>query len=148
MTNRYKYSEPEAASTFSVLPPGEYNFQILNVESPYTKDNGNIVLTVKLNVDKNTHVYDRPWCGKDKNDKFTDKIAQLLKAVNRAPAVGQEPDWRKLVGAKGRVVVKVGSWEGRERNEVDHYVFALDIKQSTQPSGPVDTDNAPDDIPF
>jgi hypothetical protein len=103
---------------------------------------------------------------KDKNGDEFEKIAQFLKASNRAPAPGEEPNWSKLVGAKGRAHIKVekaeqGKLIGKLVNRVAYYVFATDIKparvltndearqvkQGVPISGP-GGNNEPDDIPF
>lgn len=166
----YKYNEPPPAPVFGPIPEGTYDFTVLEAGEPYESTKGNDVLPLKLQVGpEKAHIYDNPSAGTDKHGEPFDKIGQFLKACGRAPAIGQEPAWNKLVGAKGRAHIKIeiaqqGKLAGKEVNKVGYYVFATDIratKEFTQrtnamstavlPSRPRDPDlegEAPDDIPF
>lgn len=129
MTTNYRYQEP-SKQTFDVLPPGEYVFVVLYAEEPHIHPtSGNHVMNVKLGVGPDQkHVFDSPWAGPN-----GDKIASFLASCGKAPAVGKEPQWNRLEGAKGRCKIKVrpatGSYE--EKNEVVSYIFARDIKTYT-----------------
>lgn len=170
MTTSYRYNEP-SETQFEVLPAGDYDFIVLSAGEPYTKDNGNIVLPLKLEVGKQkAHVFANATCGKDTTGEPFDAIAKFLKAVNRAPAPGREPQWNRLEGARGRChikvgVSKVGKYAGQDRNEVGWFIYNQDVKQSPQSftpsqvaSGEItarknaddpDLDpTAPDDLPF
>lgn len=164
MTTSYKYNEPSPAPTFGPLPEGEYAFTVLQCGELYTSSAGNTVLPVKLAVGKeNAHVFDRPWSGPN-----GDRIAGFLKSCNCAPAAGQEPDWRKIEGANGRVRLKIevataGSMAGKQVNRVNYYIYAdsvtqpqtfttAQVKQREMQSRKAvhdpDLDVEPDDIPF
>jgi hypothetical protein len=169
MSTPYRYNEP-STPIFEPLPPGDYDFTVLELTAPYTKPNGNNVLAVKLQVGKeNAHIYDNPSQGIDKNGEPFDKIAGFLKSCNRAPAPGQEPNWDRIIGAKGRVHTKLevaaqGKLAGQQVAKVAWYIFNKDIKQSPQsftPSqvkqsadevrrnaGDPDWDAEPSDLPF
>lgn len=169
MTTSYRYNEP-SETQFEVLPAGDYDFIVLSAGEPYTKDNGNIVLPLKLEVGKQkAHVFANATCGKDSAGEPFDAIAKFLKSVNRTPTPGQEPQWNRLEGARGRChikvgVSKVGKYAGQDRNEVGWFIYNQDVKQSAQsftPSevklsadavrraaGDPDLDAEPSDIPF
>lgn len=164
MTTNYRYQEP-SKPILELLSPGEYEFTVLESEPPKLKETtGNFVMAVKLSVGpQHKHVYDYPWSGES-----GDKIAGFLKSCNRAPEPGKEPNWSRIVGAKGRCRIKVEPAKGDfgESNKVSYYVFAKDVKegapQSFTPSqvasGEISTRKAahdpdldptePDSIPF
>jgi hypothetical protein len=166
----YKYNEPPPAPVFGPIPEGTYDFTVLDVGELYISPKGNDTLPLKLQVGpEKAHIFDNPAAGTDKNGEPFDKIAQFLKACGRAPAIGQEPAWNKLVGAKGRAHIKIeiaqqGKLTGKEVNKVAYYVFATDIratKEVTRRPNPMSTsalpqsnvatnvgDVDPDDIPF
>lgn len=129
MTTNYRYQEP-SKPIFALLPPGEYSYVVLEAEPPHIKpESGNHVMNLKLGVGpEQKHVTDSPWAG-----ATGDKIASFLASCNRAPAVGQEPEWHRLVGAKGRVKIKIrpASCQYDEKNEVSYYIHAKDVKQSS-----------------
>ena len=155
--NTYKYNEPSPPPQFGPIPEGDYNFTVIEAGEPYHSAAGNFVLAVKLQVGpEKAHVYDNPWAGDN-----GDKIAQFLKACGRAPAIGQEPAWNKLIGAKGRCHIKIetaqqGKLAGKPVNKVSWYIFATDVLPSRPnatstcvlPKLLVDGDQTPDDIPF
>jgi hypothetical protein len=116
--------EPEQR-VFGALPEGDYQFVVAEIDEPYTNPkSGNDVLPVKLSIQpQGVPVFANPWCGTDKNGEARDGIAEFLLAVNRAPKIGEEPDWKRLVGAKGKCRLKVeiaaqGSLAGKEVNKV------------------------------
>lgn len=118
----YRYQEPSVRA-FSVLPIGDYQAVITEAEEPYEK-NGKQILYIKLAIQPSGHsVFYYPWAGKDKNGDYRDNIGELLLAVNRAPAAGEEPNWKALVGAKCKVRLKVEpDQNGADRNVI-HYVY-------------------------
>src|SRR4029077_15273843 len=120
----YRY-QPPTPRTFNVLPVGDYQAVITEAEEPYVKDNGNHVLKVTLSLQPSgSRVFYAPWTGKTAAGEFRDNIGELLLAANRAPAVGQEPNWAKLKGAKVKVPLKVEpDQNGEERNAI-HWVYA------------------------
>src|SRR4029077_3808175 len=104
-----------------------------------------------------------------------DGIAEFLLAINRAPKIGEEPDWKRLVSAKGKCRLKVeiaaqGSLAGKEVNKVAFFhrpkqvgpateqprqsFTQSEIKASQAAIGRTltgkdpDLDVEPDDIPF
>jgi len=117
----YTYDEPEDRQ-FAVLEPGEYDFTIAEVFAFETAKSGNEYLPLKLDIKPHGVVFD--------NLVFTDKakfrIDQLLKSIGKAPAPGtavdfDDPSW--LVGSKGRVKLKIETFNGTDRNKVDAYLF-------------------------
>jgi len=170
----YKFNEPVARPTFGPLPEGDYGFTVTLCDEPYEK-NEHWILPVKLAmIPDGTPVFANPWSGLTKDGEERDGIAEFLVCVNRAPKVGAEPDWKKVVGARGRCRLKVeiaqmGALAGKEVNKVAffhtpkevgqaprsprHSFTEQEIKQSqaaiakTLGKDP-DLDVEPDDIPF
>src|SRR5262245_58194880 len=135
MTNSYKFGGGEERKAFGPLPPGDYSFSVTECGEPYQKDTGNWVLQVRLSIQPGGEtVFATPWSGVDRNGEERDGIGEFLLAVNRAPKVGDEPQWRKVVGVKGRVRLKIetatqGALAGKEVNKVVFFHKPKEIKQ-------------------
>jgi len=173
MNDSYKFGGGDERKAFGPLPPGDYNFAVAECPEPYQKDNGNWVLNVRLSILPGGETVFAPvWSGTDKNGDDRDGIGSFLVAVNRAPKVGQEPNWAKVVGARGKCRLKVeiaqqGALAGKEVNKVHYFYEPKQIGPGTQPEQPptyskpevkkaastaqaaaVPSDVEPDDIPF
>jgi len=122
----YRYGGEPPTRVFGALPEGDYSFVVATADEPYTNPkSGNLVLPLRLNILPDmVPVFANPWCSTDPEEKKKrDDIAAFLSAVNRLPKVGEEPDWAKLVGARGKCRIKVeiaqqGALAGKERNVV------------------------------
>lgn len=118
----YIYDEPDDRN-YIVLPPGEYDFVIVEVYEFETTKSGNEYLPIKLQIQhEDVVVYDNLVF----SQKAKFRIDQLLKSIGKAPAPGSavdfdDPSW--LVGCKGRCRLRVEEYNGIERNKVDAYVF-------------------------
>src|SRR5258708_38290544 len=121
----YKYNDPPLQRGFSALLEGDYSFVVTELpegEPQINPRSGNYVLKIKLSIlPDGLTVYDNAWTGNDKNNDWHDNIASFLLCVNRAPKAGGDPDWRSVVGAKGRCHLKVetaqqGTLAGKEVN--------------------------------
>jgi hypothetical protein len=167
--SEYKYQGAPEQRVFGALPAGDYAFVIAEViREPYRATSGNLVLSLKLTIlPDGVPVFWNGWCGIDKNGEDRDQIAELLLAVNRIPKVGSEPDWQRLVGAKGKCRLKVelaqqGALAGKEVNKVHYFYRPKEVGPTTQQApqtisqeeykkaqvaAPAD-DLEPDDIPF
>ena len=164
--NTYKYQgPPQVARPIGPLPEGEYDFEVTDCQEPYESKAGNWVLPLKLAIlPSRVPVFSNPWTGTTKQGEFRDNIAEFLLSVSRTPAIGQEPDWPKVIGARGRCRLSVeiaeqGSLKGQPVNrtawfhvkretvvghELDKYKQRAEI---IQPKGQVE-EVEPDDIPF
>jgi hypothetical protein len=159
--------EPEQR-VFGPLPEGDYLFSVASCDEPYQK-NDKWILSVKLFIQpQGVPVFANPWTGTTSGGEARDGIAEFLLAVNRAPKVGEEPDWQRLVGAKGKCRLKVeianqGSLAGKEVNKVAWFMRPKQVgpaaaEQPRQASQAAiaktigakdpDLDVEPDDIPF
>jgi hypothetical protein len=128
----YKYQTP-APRTFNVLPAGDYQAVIAAAEEPYVKDNGKQILKVTLTIQPSGQtVFYYAWSGQTVTGETRDNIAELLLAANRAPAVGEEPNWAKLVGAKVKVRLKVEPDQNGDERNVIHWVYTP--KQAGKPA--------------
>jgi len=165
----YRYHGAPEQRVFGPLPPGDYAFSVASCDEPYQAKSGNLVLPLKINIlPQGIPVFANPWCGTDKNGEERDSIAEFLLCINRAPAIGQEPQWAKLVGAKGKVRLKVeiaeqGTLAGKEVNKVAFFHRPKEIGPATKTQASVQqheqaqqevkaaaggTEFEPDDIPF
>jgi hypothetical protein len=159
--------EPESR-VFGPLPQGDYSFVVSTADEPYFK-NDKWILAVKLTIQpQGIPIFANPWSGIDRNGEDRDGIAEFLLAVNRAPAPGDEPEWGRLIGAKGKCRLKVeiaaqGSLAGKEVNKVAWFHRPKQVgptaEQPPSSYSPAEVNKAaqaaaggddlePDDIPF
>ena len=164
MSANYTFSggSQKARSGSGLLPAGDYAFSVLECQEPYQKDNGNWVLKVRLAIEPSEQwVWDQPWSGVTSAGDARDGIGDFLVAVNRAPAQGAQPDWRKVVGAKGRCKLKIelaqiGALAGKEVNRVHFYYRPKELspprleEHLPEPIKKIaqQADSEPQDIPF
>src|SRR5215510_5204588 len=147
-TNSYKFRGGSELKAFGPLPPGDYSFSVTECGEPYKKDTGNWVLQVRLSIQPGGEtVFATPWSGVDCNNEERNGIDDFLLAVNRASKVGDEPQWSKVVGAKGRVRLKIeiakeGTLAGKEVNKVAFFHKPKEIKQPSAagPRPPVESE--------
>lgn len=122
--SNYRFKAPPPQPTFGPLPEDDYDYVVAECGEPYESAAGNTVLPVKLSIQPDgAPVFSNPWKGTDKNGKDRDGIAEFLISCNRAPKEGEEPNWTKVVGARGRCRLKVevaakGALAGKEVNKV------------------------------
>jgi hypothetical protein len=165
-SSSYKFGGGESRKVFGSLPEGDYAFSVTECPEPYRKDTGNWVLNVRLSIQPAGETVFAPvWSGTDKNGEERDGIGQFLIAVNRAPKVGEEPDWRKIVGARGRCRLKVeiaqqGALAGKEINRVQYFYTPKEIGPTSAATQKIEqtqqkvkqavdiNELEPDDIPF
>jgi hypothetical protein len=158
----YRYQEPVNPG-LTLFPEGDYPYIVAGlVSEPYTTNNGNFVLPLKLAVGpEKLTIWDYPSAGKTKNDQPYDSIAPFLKSCGRNPKPGERPDLTEqaLKGARGMCHLKVivsegGSMKGKEVNKVAYYIWGSTPDQSSKPVPvkkafePSVVDEEPDDIPF
>jgi hypothetical protein len=169
MNKTYKYLGAPEARIMGPLPAGDYTFQVTEVGEVYESKAGHLVLPVKLTIQpQGVPIFANCWTGVDKNGENRDGIAEFLICVNRAPEVGEEPNWTGIVGARGKCRLKVeiaqmGALAGKEVNKVAWFHRPKQVGPTTE--GPVDKEWAearrrskqganapdeiePDDIPF
>jgi hypothetical protein len=167
--------EPEQR-VFGALPEGDYAYVVADCGEPYQKDSGNWVLSVKLSIQPSgVPVFANPWAGVTKDGEERDGIGEFLLSCARAPKPGTEPDWKRVVGARGRCRLKVeiaqmGALAGKEVSKVAFFhrpkqvgptaeaprqsFTESEIKASQAAIGKTlagkdpDLDVEPDDIPF
>jgi hypothetical protein len=137
--SNYRYRGEPEQRVFGPLPEGDYIFVVTEIDEPYTNPkSGNDVLPVKLSIQpQGVPVFANPWAGTDKNGEDRDGIAEFLLAVNRVPKIGEEPDWKRCVGAKGKCRLKVeianqGSLAGKEVNKVAWFMRPKQVGPSAE----------------
>ena len=120
---------------FTVLPPGEYTFTVMNMERKEmnTQKLGNVrVAEVQLRFSDGQ----QEGSGKANlmlHPKTLWKVREFFKAIGENVEDGKPfvPRWNAVVGATGKCLVKNGSFIGRngekyETNEVDKFLTADD----------------------
>jgi hypothetical protein len=174
--SEYRYRGAPEERAFGPLEPGDYNFVVSDVTEPRRSEAGNLVLGVKLSIQPSGQiVFANPWQGMTSSGEDRDDIAAFLHAINRIPKIGEEPRWQQLVGARGRVRLKVeiaqqGNLAGKSVNKVAFFHRPKQVGPTAEPprqsftEGEInesqaaiakvlgikdpDLDVAPDDIPF
>jgi hypothetical protein len=137
MNKSYVYRGAPESRAFGPLPQGDYSFVVSSADEPYFK-NEKWILAVKLTIQpQGVPVFANPWSGIDRNGEDRDGIAEFLLAVNRAPAPGDEPEWGRLIGAKGKCRLKVeiaqaGALEGKEVNKVAFFHRPKQVGPTTE----------------
>ena len=131
----YRFQTP-APRSFSLLPAGDYQAVIAEAEEPYEK-NGKQILKTQLAIQPGGQtVFYYAWSGNTAGGEYRDNIGELLLAVNRAPAVGTEPNWAKLKGAKLKLRLKVEPDQNGEERNVVHYVHIPKLADAGKPAAP------------
>lgn len=133
----YKFKQPPPRPTLGPLPEGDYNYTVTDCQEPYESNAGNSVLPIKLAIEPDdTPVFANPWTGYTSSGDFRDNIAEFLVSCNRAPAEGAEPNWARVIGAKGRCHLKVeiaakGNLAGKEVNKVGWFYAPKQLEKQT-----------------
>jgi hypothetical protein len=165
----YRFNEPPSRdNVFGPLPGGDYSFVVTDCQEPYQSQAGNWVLPIKLAIEpQGIPVFANPWSGVTKDGEERDGIAEFLLSCNRAPEAGEEPDWPKVIGARGtcRLKIKIaqkGNLAGKEVNKVAFFHRPQQVGperpirsrpdmgqyKKSQPTVTKKPDDDPDDIPF
>ena len=139
MTEGYRFmGGDERRVSVGPLPEGDYQFEVADYQEPYQKANGNWVLEVRLTIQGQV-IFDQPWSGETSQGEPRDGIGEFLFCVNRAPRnKGDGPDWRKLIGARGKCrlkteVAQMGSMAGKEVNRVAYYYRPKEVGPTAAP---------------
>ena len=153
--NEYKFMGGSPRKVSAPLPEGDYDFSVLDCGEPYLTANGNWALKVALLVEGQRVLY-TPWSRSETNNPDNrDGIGDFLLAINCAPVAGQKFDWQKVIGARGRLRLRLR--QGTDWPEVHYFHVPHQLDQPQQPSAaaslptkrPIDDlDQEPDDIPF
>jgi hypothetical protein len=137
--SEYRFKEPPPAPAFGPLPEGDYIATVTECGEPYVNPkSGNYVLAVTLAVGpEGVPVFFNPWAGTDSNGNERDGIADMLVALNRAPKPGQEPNWKRVVGAKAKCKIKIeiaqqGKLAGKPVNKVAYFYRPREIGPTAQ----------------
>ena len=136
MSSTYRFHKPpERQAAFGPLEEGDYNFIVSECGEPYEK-NDKFILPVKIAIQPDgVPVFANPWAGTDKNGNDRDGIAEFLISCNRAPKVGEEPDWDEVAGARGRCHLKqeeaqMGALKGKMVNKVGWFIAPKQVGPS------------------
>jgi hypothetical protein len=159
---RYKEPPPRGQIASGALPENDYDFVVVSCGEPYESKAGNLVLPVELTIQPHgVRVFANPWTGVTKDREERDGIAEFLLCINRAPKVGEEPNWAALVGAKGRCrlrveIAQMGAMAGSPVNKVAYFHAPKQIdtelekiqRKVSNKINPKASSEDPDEIPF
>lgn len=115
-------SDDEEFSLFRLLPEGDYDFKVDDLEYTNSKSGKNMVV-VKIIIpqpEKDVHVNDRLVL----TQNMQWKLAQFFKCLGlweKAHTVGMP--WDDTVGKTGRLHLKHRLYNGKEYNQVDKYLL-------------------------
>lgn len=117
----------DTSDEFKVLQPGEYDFMVTKMDREQFDGSAkmppcpkaSIVLEVESEEGK-SRVFDNLFL----TQKSEWKIAQFFRCLGLIEKgyKGRVP-WDKVIGARGKCQLKVDSYNGKERNRVDSYLF-------------------------
>jgi hypothetical protein len=131
---RYVPSTPGAGS---VLPDGEYPFEVTNAEEKTSNSSGNDMIELTLKVKDGPTVYDylvnveeSLW----KIDNFQASIGEEIK-----PGVPVDINPEDFIGRRGTCLLYTETYQGKKKNKVADYVFVIaEPGEVKQPSSPKD----------
>jgi hypothetical protein len=136
MTTSYKFGGGSERQNFGPLPPGDYTFSVLSADPEYKNDKW--ILHLKLAIHPGGDwVWAHPWSGTTSSGDERDGVGDFLLAINHAPAIGKEPAWDELIGARGRVRLKLETapeaFGGKPRAVVAFFHKPKQIEPSAPP---------------
>jgi len=161
LLKNYTYAEPEEGGARVLLPPGEYPFRVVEVNSvEYSQKTNNPYIPVKIEVTGKEGV---STCYE--NLVFTEKakwkIDSFLKSIWGKAEVGRRIDWTDpkftgwLVGRTGHCKIKVAPSQGKytERNEVEAFLYDRDQsaavkKEMPAPAATPAVEDDDENLPF
>jgi len=131
-------SEIEKESEFVLLPEGEYDFTVVNMERQRHEGSEKMsacpVAKLSLRVESPhgaATIFDRLFL----HTKAEWKISAFFGAIGQKKHGEKlKMDWQKVVGSKGRAKFGVRQYNGRDYNEVKNYIYAEDVTPAA--SGP------------
>jgi hypothetical protein len=117
------------------------------------------VLKVTLELESDgERIITYPWSGTTSAGEVRDGIGDFLLSINRSPERGEEPEWGRCIGAKGKLHLTIeeqtaGAYAGRKSNKVAYFYKPTKLKKTyTQDVKPTakhaPKDEEPDDLPF
>lgn len=115
--------EGDGQSLFRLLPEGEYDFEIEDLEKQYAKSGAPMILLKLIILPKDgrkARVDDRLVL--TPNARW--KLNQFFKAIGQfEDAVKNGMNWDKAAYGKGRLVLGHRTYDGKEYNQVKEYVI-------------------------
>lgn len=125
---------------YSILPVGEYEFTVVNLEKTYSKAGSHMgVITLDIITDQGQHSTVKDYLVI--SESMTWKLSQFFQCVGlqKKGEVLKKMPWNKVVGAEGRVSIKHELYNDRESAKVNKYLSPV-AKSKVE-----DTDS---DLPF
>ena len=125
---------------YSILPVGEYEFKVVNLEKTYSKAGSPMgVITLDIITDQGQHSTVKDYLVISESMAW--KLSQFFQCVGlqkKGEALKKMP-WNKVVGAEGRVSIRHETYNDKESAKVNKYL-APTVKQKVE-----DTDS---ELPF
>lgn len=119
----------EGGGSFTVLPPGEYEFEVLSIEEDYYEASETskisscpmavVRLTVRDADGEEARVRDRLYLHKGYSIQRIGDFFCSIGLYTRGESL--KPDWKGAIGKTGRCVLRIDEYKGNERNQVSYY---------------------------
>lgn len=108
---------------YSILPVGEYDFTVVNLEKTYSKAGSPMgVITLDIITDQGQHSTVKDYLVISESTAWM--LSQFFYCVGlqkKGETLKKMP-WNKVVGAEGRVSIKHKTFNGKESAEVKEYL--------------------------
>jgi uncharacterized protein DUF669 len=118
----------------SVLPDGEYPFEVVNAEEKESKSSGADMLELTHKIKGGGQVYDYLVYG---NPDAEWKLVNFLGSIGYdiKPGVPVEIDPDRLIGCRGTCVLYTDTYQGKKKNKITDYVIAISGPGAGQQAG-------------
>ena len=111
---------------YSILPIGEYEFTVVNLEKTYSKAGSSMgVITLDIITDQGQHSTVKDYLVL--SEPMAWKLSQFFHCVGlqkKGETLKKMP-WNKVVGAEGRVSIKHDTFNDRESAKVNKYLSPM-----------------------
>ena len=108
---------------YSILPVGEYEFTVVNLEKTYSKASSPMgVITLDIITDQGQHSTVKDYLVISESMAW--KLSSFFQCVGlqkKGEALKKMP-WNKVVGAEGRVSIKHETYKDKESAKVNKYL--------------------------
>jgi hypothetical protein len=118
-----RYTPRSAPGEGSVLPDGEYSFEVTNAEEKTSDSSGNEMIELTLKIENGPTVYDYLTWTEKSDWKLNDFRASIGENVIVGVPVDVNPD--NWIGRRGRCVLYTDTYQGKKKNKVAEYKVVI-----------------------
>lgn len=133
----------EKENEFVLLMPGEYDFTVVDMERQRFEGSEKMApcnvakLSLRVESENGTAtLYDRLFLHK----KSEWKLSQFFGAIGQKKhGDALKMNWDAVKGSKGRAKIKIKTYNDRQYNEVERYIYAEDVTPESKAQQPTQT---------